>query len=131
MLLPISLPEAILLASVVLGAALVLSAWILARRPERHEAPLGSLPLSGLPPLPAEAFPVEPSGIPVGPDTRLEVGSTVLAEWYGSWWRAEVVALEPGERVRVRYRGWEGVWEDESLPRAALQMDLTDSMEER
>jgi hypothetical protein len=129
MLIPVSLPEAVLLASLILSVALVLSARILARKqvaaPTSPPVPFLAAP----PPLPAEAFPVEPSGIPVRPDTRLEVGSAVLASWQGCWWRAEVIGLEPGQRVKIHYLGWDNMW-DESVPRSALQMDLSSSIEE-
>jgi hypothetical protein len=45
-----------------------------------------------------EGVPVEPSDIPVGPDTDLEIGARVLSFSQGRWWRAEVVGLEPDDR---------------------------------
>jgi hypothetical protein len=79
--------------------------------------------LGAVPPLTEEAYPVEPSGIPVGAETRLEEGTRILANWMGVWWRAEVRALEPGDRVRIRYLGWEDYWPDEIVPRSVLLVD--------
>jgi hypothetical protein len=83
--------------------------------------------MSMMPPLEfpnsVDGNPVEPSGIPVRSDTRLEEGSTVLAFSQGRWWRAEVVRVEPGGRVRIRFPGWDPKW-DESVPRSELQVDL-------
>jgi len=70
--------------------------------------------------------PVQPSGLPVGPDTPLEVGSPVLANWRGMWWRAQVVALESEDRVRIHYVGWDSRW-DETVPRSSLLLDTGDS----
>lgn len=88
----------------------------------------GTGPIWGYPPLDDEPrepghMPVEPSGTPVGPEVRLEAGSSVLANRQGAWWRAKVIALEPGDRVRIHYVGWDASW-DESVPRSALQIDV-------
>src|SRR4051794_23526581 len=118
MLLPISMPEAIVLASLIVSVALVASCWVWSRR---APAPFQSgYPFPQLPPLPAEAYPVDASGVWVGPDTRLGVGSAVLCRDAGSWWRAEVIALEGDERVRIHFVGWEPMW-DRSVSRGELQ----------
>ena len=70
-----------------------------------------------------EGRPVEPTDIPVGPETPLEVGSTVLSYSQGRWWRAEVIGLEPGDRVRLHFPGWDAKW-DVTVPREELQVDL-------
>lgn len=128
------MPEAIVAASVILAAAMVLSAWLISRRPRTTsqaavQSPmLPSLPFAPLPPLPPEAFPVEPSGITVEPDTRLEVGSTVLADWGGAWWKAQVVSLKRDGSVRIHYLGWDSSW-DATVSREHLQMDISSSMD--
>jgi hypothetical protein len=76
----------------------------------------------------SEGYPVEPSGIPMQPETPLEVGAIVLANSHGQWWRAEVVGLEDGDTVRIHYPGWESHW-DTSVPKTDLQVYLGDSME--
>src|SRR5215218_3696096 len=48
--------------------------------------------------------PVQPSGIPVTRATPLKVGSKVLAP-DGAWYRAEVLALNGEDGVRIRYTG--------------------------
>lgn len=70
-----------------------------------------------------EGAPVEPSDIPVGPDTALEVGSRVLSFSQGRWWRAEVVGLEPDGMVKIHFPGWDSKW-DVVVPREELQVDL-------
>jgi hypothetical protein len=70
-----------------------------------------------------EGVPVEPSEVPVGPDTYLEIGSRVLSFSQGRWWRAEVVGLEPDGKVKIHYPGWDAKW-DVVLPRDELQVDL-------
>jgi hypothetical protein len=75
-------------------------------------------------------MPVQPSGLPVGPDTPLEVGAAVLANWRGVWWRAQVVALEPGDLVRIHYVGWDSRW-DETVPRSSLLLDTGESAGDR
>lgn len=73
--------------------------------------------------------PVDPSGIPVTRDTHLEIGSPVLASWDGDWWRAEVVGLGPGDRVRIHFIGWDSSY-DQTVPRSALQVDISESIED-
>jgi hypothetical protein len=85
-------------------------------------------PFPSLPPLPPEAFPVDPSGIAVEPETRLEVGSMVLANWGGVWWNAEVLGLERDGGVRIHYAGWDSSW-DATLPRKQLQIDISRSVD--
>jgi hypothetical protein len=43
-----------------------------------------------------------------------KVGDAVKAEWYGSWWNAEVVEVKQG-KVKVHYDGWSSQW-DELVP---------------
>jgi hypothetical protein len=76
-----------------------------------------------------EGYPVEPSGVAVGPDTPLEVGSRVLSFSQGRWWRAEVVGLERGGRVKIHFPGWDDKW-DAVVPRKELQVDLQASDED-
>jgi hypothetical protein len=76
----------------------------------------------------SEGYPVEPSGIPMQPETPLDVGAIVLANSQGQWWRAEVVGIEDGDMVRIHYPGWEDEW-DESVSKTELQVYLGDSME--
>jgi hypothetical protein len=94
-----------------------------AHQPEMPEtAPMFETPKS------SEGFPVEPSGITVEPETPLEVGSIVLAFSQGRWWRAEVVALEENEMVRIHFPGWDAKW-DVSVPRGELQVYLGESLQ--
>jgi hypothetical protein len=72
--------------------------------------------------------PVEPSGIPVDRDTVLEAGDTVLAEWAGAWWRAEVIEVHKNGTVTVHYPGWDAQW-DEAVPRRRLQVDIAGPVE--
>lgn len=71
---------------------------------------------------PMQVAPVEPSGLDVGPDTKLEVGARVLAFSQGNWWRAWVVAIEDGGMVRVNFLGWDANLEYR-VPRSELQLD--------
>jgi hypothetical protein len=107
------LPFAVILASVILASSIVCAARTIARailwQPIRV-------------PHSAAGYAVEPSGIPVEPETHLETGSAVLAFSHGRWWRAEVIALEGEEWVRVHYPGWDRAW-DTSLRRSELQID--------
>lgn len=75
-----------------------------------------------------EGTPVEPSGIAVEPETPLDVGSVVLSFTQGRWWRAEVVALEENEMVRIHFPGWDAKW-DASVPRGELQVYLGESLQ--
>lgn len=79
-------------------------------------------------PQSSEGFPVEPSGIPMQPETPLDVGSIVLACSHGQWWRAEVIGIEDGDMVRIHYPGWESHW-DTSVPKTELQVYLGDSIQ--
>jgi hypothetical protein len=74
-----------------------------------------------------EGNPVEPSDIYVDEFTPLEIGSTVLAQWGGRWWRAEVIGLEGTDHVRVHYPGWDSKWDD-TIARDQLQVDLSSSL---
>ena len=75
-----------------------------------------------------EGIPVEPSEIPVGPETPLEVGSRVLAYSQGRWWRAEVVSLEGEDHVKIHFPGWDPKW-DTVVAREELQVDLHSASE--
>jgi len=127
-----SMPDAIVVASLLIAGGMVLSGWLLSRhRAAKFPAPAQPFPLlpamAALPPLSAEALPVEPSGIAVEPETRLEVGAAVLANWNGVWWRAQVIGLERDGRVRIHYAGWDSSW-DETVSRGNLQMDISGSV---
>jgi hypothetical protein len=74
-------------------------------------------------PQSAAGRPVEPSDIPVRPDTPLEVGSTVLSFSQGRWWRAVVIGLEAEDQVRLHFPGWDAKW-DVTVSRDELQVDL-------
>ena len=76
--------------------------------------------LRGEQPTSEEGYPVEPSGIPVTPETKLSIGSIVLVPAQGRWWRAEVLGFEGPDHVRVRYPGWDAKWE-EAVARNELQ----------
>src|SRR5262249_4273713 len=67
-----------------------------------------------------EGWSVDPAGVAVGAEIALLPGTPVLASRQGSWWRANVIEIEPDNRVRVRFVGWDESW-DECLPRDALQ----------
>src|SRR5262245_8864699 len=95
-----SLPDAIIIASLIIATALVLSTWIYARHGASKPAPFSPM-FPPLPPLPPEAYPVEPSGIPVRSETPLEVGDSILANSEGVWYRAKVLDLESDGRVRI------------------------------
>jgi hypothetical protein len=129
----LTLPVAIVIASVILASAMIYSARTLAtamalQPPAGHAS--SALPDSpNQVPLSAAGFPVEPSGIPVEVETPLEVGSTVLAFSQGRWWRAQVTALEGEECVRLHYPGWDSYW-DESRPRSELQVDFGGDMDD-
>jgi hypothetical protein len=75
-----------------------------------------------------EGHPVEGSGIAIQPETPLEVGSIVLSFSQDRWWRAEVVALEDNDMVRIHYPGWDSKW-DVSIPKTELQVYLGQSLE--
>jgi hypothetical protein len=109
-----TLPFAVLLGSVIVAASIVYAARTIARAISWQSVRM---------PQSAAGYSVDPSGIPVEPETHLERGSTVLAFSHGRWWRAEVIALEGDEWVRVHYPGWDRAW-DTSVRRSELQMDL-------
>ena len=123
----ISLPFAVILASVILASAILYAARMIAStvaQPPPSGRDNGYVAISpNRVPHSAAGFPVEPSGIPVELQTPLEAGSTVLAFSQGRWWRAEVIALEDEEHVRLHYPGWDRAW-DETKPRIELQVDL-------
>jgi hypothetical protein len=123
----IALPFAIVIASIILASAIIYSArtiaTAIAQQPPGGRASSAFAFSPNQVPHSAAGFPVEASGIPVEPETQLEVGSTVLAFSQGRWWRAEVTALEGEEQVRLHYPGWDSFW-DESRPRSELQVDL-------
>jgi hypothetical protein len=121
------LPLAVVFAGVAVTCAIIYAARTIASAIARQaqNAPANAF-LSGSSEKVAQSLaslPVEPSGIPIEMETRLEVGSTVLAFSHGRWWRAEVTALEGEDHVRIRYPGWGPNW-DASMRRTALQVDL-------
>ena len=118
----LSIPNAILLGSLIIAAAIIVSAWLLRGNTAVAQSQGFSTAMPIPNPLPAEALPVQPSGIPVGPQTRLQPGMRVLVNWQGSWWRGEVLSVESADRVRIHYVGWDSSW-DETVARSALQMD--------
>jgi hypothetical protein len=73
-------------------------------------------------PLTREGLPVEPSDIPVTPETPLAPGTPLLAYSQGKWWRATVVAVEPDGLVLVAFPGWDPHLRDR-FPRKLLQID--------
>jgi hypothetical protein len=75
-----------------------------------------------------EGNPVEPSGVQYQPETPLEVGTKVLSYSQGRWWRAEVIALEDNDQVRLHYPGWDSKW-DVTVSKTELQVDLSSSIE--
>ena len=125
----LGLPEAIVLAGAMIAIGMVLSAWILGRSLAAKTVPSQAAMLSfpSFSSLPPEASPVEPSGIPINAHTRLEIGTPLLANWNGLWWRAQVIDLQSDGQVRIHYTGWDSSW-DETLPRERLQMDISGSV---
>lgn len=126
-MLTISVPDAIVLGSAIIAAAILIGALIVARRSSAAAQPFLSFP--SLPAMPPESLPTESSGVPVTDDTRLERGTPVLALWGNNWWRAEVVSLESNRQVKIHYQGWDASW-DEIVPRSRLQLDLRESLED-
>ena len=122
-----NLPLAIVIASAILASAIIHAARTIVAAIERSMSngiENGITPVPGVHvPQSSAGFPVEPSGVPIEPETRLEVGSTVLAFSQGRWWRAEVIDVEGEEHVHLHFPGWDSIW-DESMPRTALQVDL-------
>lgn len=88
--------------------------------------------MNGMPimefPANAEGEPVEPSGVSFQPETPLEVGTRVLAFSMDRWWRADVIALEGDDMVRIHYPGWDSSW-DVTVPKTELQVDLSASIQ--
>jgi hypothetical protein len=127
----LTLPDAVVLAALIVACGLVAAAVILRRAVAKASGFGAGLmpPMAVQYPSSPSGLPAEPSGIQVGPDTPLDVGSKVLAFSMGGWWRAEVLALEADDSVRVRYPGWGDMF-DEVLPRSRLQLDISDSAEE-
>jgi hypothetical protein len=93
-----ALPFAVMLASVIVASGIVYAARTLASAIAGERRSLAA-------PLSAAGFPVDRTGIPVNPETRLEPGSAVLAFSHGRWWRAEVTALEGEDLARIHYAG--------------------------
>jgi hypothetical protein len=93
----------------------------------QHEGAFGSSAGFNGTGLGPECMPVEPSGIPIGPNTRLEVGSPVLANWRGAWWRAQVIGFDQADQVRIHYIGWGDAW-DETVQPNVLQVDISESL---
>ena len=56
---------------------------------------------------------------PIGPDQALRVGDQVQAEWQGTWWAAQVVAVNDDGTVRIHYTDWDDSF-DETLSRDRL-----------
>jgi len=125
-----SIPLAVILAACIVSLSVVAAALIVARALRAQQSFLMGDDAPYPPPpssMPPEALPVEPSGIAINANTRLTVGTRVLADWNGIWWRAEVIALEQSGRVKIHYVGWDNSW-DETVPRSRLQVDLSESL---
>ncbi len=87
--------------------------------------PVEPLPVAS--PETAAAPPVDPpagfrSAVPSEVHARheagvkdLAVGNRIEVEWNGSWWNAEVLAIQEDGLVKVHYLGWD-VSHDESVP---------------
>lgn len=73
-------------------------------------------------PASKEGLPVEPSGVFIGPDEMLEVGTRVLAPQMNMWWRAQILQVRSPGRVLIHYLGWDSVW-DEVVEQSRLQVD--------
>jgi hypothetical protein len=118
--------DPIVVGSIIIACGIVIAAWMISRKSSIN----GVAPKHVEFPISSEGNPVAPSGIPVTPETDLEVGSPVLAYEQGLWWRAEVIAVEPNDMVRIHFPGWDNKW-DWSVPRSTLQVDLRDSLEDK
>jgi hypothetical protein len=57
-------------------------------------------------------------------ETALKVGDRLLIEYHGSWWDAEVLAVQSDGQVRIRYDGFDSSW-DETVPRSRLNLDAS------
>ena len=110
--------------------------YLLFESPEDYYTHMDAAPpaagMAGMPmfemPQNEEGNPVEPSGIRFEPETPLEVGAIVLSYSQERWWRAEVVAIEDDDMVRLHYPGWDSKW-DVSVPKNELQVYLGNSLE--
>jgi hypothetical protein len=108
-------PAAILLGSLFVAGAIVYAAHLLASGGGAAWPAPVAVRVGGPGPVP-------PSGVAVTRDTPLKVGSKVLAPDGGGWYRAEVLALDGRDGVRIRYTGW-GPQFDRDFTRADLQQD--------
>jgi hypothetical protein len=105
----------------ILAIGIGVAAWFLSRRGGSGAGPQSVLVMEA--PSSSEGYPVRSSGVRVKPDTRLEVGETVLSFSQGRWWGAEIVAIEANGQVRIHFPGWDSKW-DVSLPKTQLQVDV-------
>jgi hypothetical protein len=76
-----------------------------------------------------EGLPVDPSGVWIDDDLRIEVGMRMLALSEGRWHRAVVVGVNSEDRISVHCIGWDAFWDD-VIPRRKLQVDQSVSSEE-
>ncbi|HKB41369.1 MAG TPA: agenet domain-containing protein [Gemmataceae bacterium] len=53
--------------------------------------------------------------------TPLKIGDRIQAEWQGSWWPAEVIAVRKDGSVKVHFPGWGSEW-DEVVPRSRVRL---------
>lgn len=69
--------------------------------------------------------PVASSGIPIGPDSPLQVGDRVQAEWAGRWYHVQVLELLADNQVMIQWSDKESPW-SELVSRDELQMLSSD-----
>jgi len=111
----------IIVGCAIIGVAIVIAGWFFSRRPSQPKQVMMNGMIMESPDSPA-GYPVVPSNIPVDSDTPLKKGMTVLSFSQGRWWRAEIVAIEPDEYVKIHFPGWDPKW-DISIHRDELQVD--------
>jgi hypothetical protein len=111
-------PAAILIGSLFIAGAIIYSAHLLVAG-RTGTGPVWAPVVWGGRTSPG---PVPPSGTAITRDTPLKVGSKVLAPDGGGWYRAEVLALDGEDGVRIRYTGW-GPQYDRAFTRDQLQVD--------
>ena len=65
-------------------------------------------------------------GNPVAANTKLAVGTKLVAEWAGKWLPVEVLEVKANGNVRIHWVGWADQF-DEDLPRTKLRFPASDA----
>lgn len=64
----------------------------------------------------ASASAASPASSAVATAGAFKNGDKVDVQWNGDWWKANVIAVNPGPTYKVHYEGWGNEWDESVAP---------------